>query len=214
MARTLSTYSLLTYDELCRAVGQSTPGPSTGDAWESLLDVAERVSLSIERYLQRDIVTRGSLTEYHTVPDADPCRLFTRQWPFITIATINEGAIVAGAWTSSYLLTAADYVTEADNVIVRLSGSDATAWMEGFRRVRLVYQAGYASTAVVPQHIKDVAAKLTARMWAESKRGQAGAQSISDGMGSVTRFLPSELLTMERQALASERRYHTTGRAA
>jgi hypothetical protein len=123
-------------------------------------------------------------------------------------------AIHAGVWTSSYLLTAADYVTEADNVIVRLSGSDATAWMEGFRRVRLVYQAGYASTAVVPQHIKDVAAKLTARMWAESKRGQAGAQSISDGMGSVTRFLPSELLTMERQALASERRYHTTGRAA
>jgi hypothetical protein len=214
MPRTLSTYSLLTYDEVCRAIGQSTPGPTSGDVWEDLLDVAERTSTMIENYLERHLVTRGALTEYHTAGGSDPCRLFARQWPFITITTINEGSIVAGTWTSSYLLVAADYVTEVDNVIVRLSGSDPTPWMEGFRRVRLVYQAGYASTAVIPQHIKDVAAKLASRVWAEKKRGQAGAQSVSDGMGSVTRFLPAELLTMERQALASERRYHSTGRAA
>ena len=68
----------------------------------------------------------------------------------------------------------------------------------------------------MPGAIKDVCLSLAVRKYAEQRRGQAGAQSITDGMGSVTRYLPADLLRIEQDQLWQWRDLHqsTTGRRA
>lgn len=218
MPRTLSTHSLLTYDEVCRACGVPTPGPTTGDKWESLLDVAERATDDLEQALgARLLVTRGAITEYHTPMPQIPAVLYLGQFPVISITTVKTGYWgSSGSWVAIETLTAGtDYVVDTERgTLTRVSSGAPAAWDSGFETVQVVYSGGYANTASVPQRIKRVAAALAGRMLSATSRGQTDAQTISDGMGSVTRFLPAELLAMERAALASERRYHTTGRAA
>ncbi len=225
--RTLSAYSLLSLDETLRACGIATSPAPTGDTLNKLLDVAERVTDEIEAFLERQIVTRGSpaITEYHTLGVSESLLglqvanerqgavLQLGQFPIIAITSVAEGAWAAGTWTASYTLTSSDYTADtAAGRLIRRSGGDTTSWASGFDSVKVVYTAGYSATATVPQRIKRVAAALAARMWGGEKRGYADAQSVNDGLGSITRFMPAELLRMERAALASERRYFTTGR--
>lgn len=214
--RTLSTYALASLEQTKRACGIDTRITMQPDAEDDLLDAIEWASDEIERFLGRQLVTRGNLTEYHTAWHESMSRLYLRQFPIISIVSVAEGSWDTGAWTASLALTAStDYMAETERgALLRLSGGSLGAWECGFERVKVVYSAGYATTAAVPDAIRRVALSLVARRWAEKKRGAPGAQSVSDAMGSVTRFLPAELLRMEQDALQQFRRFLTTGRVA
>ena len=205
----LSTYALITLDEL-KAVLQIA-----GSGQDDLLErVINRASESIEAYLGREIVTRGSITEYHTV-DVERRDLYLGQYPLTTVTTVKEGGWSGGSWTAQATLTAnTDFLTDtAAGKLVRLLAS----WMVGLESVQVVYTAGYATTAAVPEAIKDVALSLAARKYSQIRRGgDFAAQTITDGMGSVSRFLPADLLKVEREALATFRewRYGTGPRRA
>jgi hypothetical protein len=217
-ARALSTYVLASKNELKRAIGLGTTDTLTDDQEDKLADALEYASAEIEAFLCRLLVTRGAITEYHTASSQiqDGTALYLTQHPVITMTSVTEGYWDSGAWSAQDTLTAnEDYASDvAAGTLIRLSGSNRTAWDAGHERVRVVYTAGYATTAAVPQGIRGVCVDLAARKHATWTRGQAGAQSISDGMGSVTRFLPAELLTMEQHKLMLFRRLVTTGRAA
>lgn len=214
--RVLSTYVLASKNELKRALLIATTDTLADDKEDLLSDCIEFASDEIERFLDRLLVTRGSITEYHTAAPQFAERLYLTQYPPITITSVQEGQWASGTWTAGTTLTAStDYLSEAAaGILIRQSGADVTAWSAGFERVKVVYTAGYATTAAVPIEVRRVAVALASRRFSEMSRGQGGAQSISDGMGSVTRFLPSELLRMEKEALGSFRRFFTTGRAA
>jgi len=220
MPRTLSTYALASLDEMKKACGVNLDTVLTdGDNFlENLYDSLEFASDEVERYLQRHLVTRGSLTEYHSASPSDPSVLFLRQFPIIspTAPVVVEGYWSAGAYVVSTTLTVGtDYVAHGEEgKLIRLSGGAPTSWAIGYEGVRVVYAGGYATTAVVPDHLQRVCLSLASRRFAEVNGGVGGVQSKTDGLGTVTRFLPAELLKMEQDALRSERRYYTTGRAA
>lgn len=225
-ARTLSIYALCSKAELKRSLGMD-PNVTGSDLVEDTLDdCIEFASDEAERYLGRNVVTRRandaadgavtSLTEYHTASEQFPQRLYLRQYPVITITSVDEGYWDSGAWVSQDTLAASeDYLSDTNaGTLIRISGSGSTSWDLGFERVRVVYTAGYANTAAAPATLRRICVSLATRRYAELTRGHQGAQTVTDGMGSVTRFLPAELLTMERQALDQFKRFLTTGRAA
>ena len=218
MARTLSTYALASLDEMKRACGVDvlTVQAEGNNFLDNLFDSLEFASDEIERFLERHLVTRGALTEYHTADKAQRSELFLGQFPVISITSVTEGYWSAGAFvTGTTLIAGTDYINDAaTGRLIRLSGADQYSWQSGFERVKVVYAAGYANTAAVPDKIARVCLALAARRFHEVNSQSAGVQSKTDGLGTVTRFLPAELLRMEQDALAGERRHYTTGRAA
>ncbi len=214
----LSTYALVTADELKTAL--SLQGSGMDAALEGVIN---RVSDMLEAHLGRQIVTRTviatpatRITEYHTL-DSARSALFLSQYPIITITSVDEGWWSAGTWTSSASLAdGTDYIADKPvGKLVRISSGFAASWLCGMEGVRVVYSAGVATTADVPQAIKDVALSLAARKFREAQRG-GEAQQVQDGLGMVTRFMPSELLRMEKEALGPWRSwdYSRTGRVA
>lgn len=216
--RALSTYALASKNELKRALLMETtnPSPFSDDQEDTLSDCLEYSSGEIEAFLNRLLVTRGAITEYHTPSSQLPARIVLTQFPPITFTSVDEGYWSGASWSSSLTLTpTTDYLSDAPaGVLYRVIGIAAVDWRGGFESVRVIYTAGYANTAAVPDAIRRVAVALAARRFQEIKRGQPGAQSISDGLGSTTRYLPAELLTMEQNALFPFKRFMTTGRAA
>lgn len=205
----VSTYALVSLAELKGVIGIDAAATGQDATIEGVIN---RASEAIEAYLQRQIVTRGSLTEYHAMsPRA--ILLNTLQWPITSVTSVQEGQW-SGSWTAAATLTAGtDYVADnAAGQLVRLY----TFWQPGFDGVKVVYAAGYASTSVVPGPIKEVCLGLAARKYGQIRRGgDFGAQTTTDAMGTVSRFLPSELLKMEKDALAPwlGGNYAPTGRA-
>ncbi len=214
----LSTYALVTVDEYKTV--HSLQGSGMDAALEAVIN---RVSDMLEAYLGRLVVTRTivgtpatRITEYHTL-DSLRSALFLSQYPVITITSVDEGFWSAGTWTSSASFTeGTDYIADkASGKLTRISSGFAGSWFCGFEGVRVVYSAGVATTADVPQAIKDVALSLAGRKFREAQRG-GEAQQIQDGLGMTTRFMPSELLRMEKEALGPWRSwdYSRTGRVA
>jgi len=205
----LSTYSLLSLAELkaeCR-VGAST----AKDA--DIETVANVVSELIEQYLDRQIVTRGALTEYHTM-EAGGLPLHTailhlREWPVTSVTSIHEST----AWPRVYdgttlLVSGTDYQSNnPSGRVYRFSSAGGRyQWAHGFRAIKVIYAAGVANTAAVPERIKAVARRLGAMMWAEYERGTQGVQSVSDQLGNFTRFGVATLTADMKADLAPERR--------
>lgn len=194
----LSTYALITPDEIKEALSLQGTGMDV-----PLENLANGVSDTVETALRRKIVSRGSLTEYHTL-ERDVSQITLTQRPILSITTVKEGGWWSGAWTAQLVLTAnVDYLSDKPaGKLMRMSGNTPTSWMLGIDSVQVVYTAGLAATtALVPAAIKRVALKLACREFQEMRRGGEGAQQMNDGMGFVTRFMPSELLRLEETAL-------------
>lgn len=205
----LSTYALVTVDELKEVLGIAASGQDA-----VLEGVIGRATSAIEAVLGRQLVTRGTLTEYHTV-EGRTAALVALQFPITTITSVQEGIWSGGSWVPGVTLTAGSgYV--ADNAAGRLVKLGAF-WQVGVDAVKFVYEAGFADSTAVPGDIKDVCLKLAGRKYSQIRRGgDFGAQTTTDAMGSVSRFLPSELLREEKEALSPWRsgNYAPTGRAA
>ncbi len=204
----LPTYALISLDELKEDLQVS------GSGQDSILErIIGRVTSEIEAFLERRIVTRTTadpltrLTEYHNFAHYTS-ELRTLEYPIIAITTIHEDISLPPAYGASALLTSGtDYQVLAElGMIRRLSVGQPYPWLLGSRTVRIVYSAGYADTASVPDHIKDVALSMATRKFRNLQRGGDAAQQVQDGLGMVTRFLPGELLRVEKGALAIEQR--------
>jgi hypothetical protein len=209
------TYALVSVAELKDVL--SIGSDNTGQ--DAVLEaVAQRASEAVESYCQRQFVVRSAYTEFHSL-DANTPALFLRQYPIATITSVKEGAWVAGTWTAALTLTAGtDYLAaSASGRLQRLSGGGLSCWQSGLESVQVVYTAGYANTAAVPGALKEVALGLAARKYSQIRRGgDFSAQTVSDGLGSVSRFLPAELLKMEKEQLSPWVRVEvcSTGRVA
>lgn len=208
MSTALSTYSLLSLEELKEELRVNDDGKNL-----ALTVLANTVSVMIESYLGRQVVTRGALTEYHTM-EATGDRLWASviallDWPIISVTSIHEDTDWPRTYGASYLLAAGtDYQTNPPTGrVYRLTSPGAKyQWATGFRAIKVVYSAGYATTAAVPQNIKAVARRLAGVMWEEYKRDWRGVSSVSDQIGNFTRFSAATLSADMKADLASERR--------
>jgi len=92
-------------------------------------------------------------------------------------------------------------------MIRRIQGLGAPInWATGHRAVKIVYQAGYLTTADVPARIKGVAMRYASVIWAEVKGGSFGVSGQSDATGNFTRFTPAMLSDAMKATLEPERR--------
>jgi hypothetical protein len=174
------------------------------DVREKIEAVITGSSAIVENYLGRNLVTRGTLTEYHWIKRADH-ELYLSQFPTITVTSVHEDS--SRGYGASYLLTAnTDYVVISDEgKLLRTSSatSGVRNWLTGFEAVKVIYTAGYANTAAIPETIKDVTKRHTREVYREMKDKLAGVSNISDAMGTVARIGPAMLTTgMKRDLFA------------
>jgi hypothetical protein len=170
----------------------------------------------IETILRRKIVTRGTITEYHTFR-CGTARLWLAQWPVLTITSIHEDPD-RDYGASTLLVSGTDYLVDNDSGLVTRIEDDATiAWETGLETVRVVYTAGYTQ-ATVPGDLKQIALELFDMQWKEAIRGNVGRASATGDLGSATYFGPAELTShMIRRLSRHEkplREYDTLSRAS
>lgn len=202
----VSPYSLMQLDELKDAL--SIAGTAKDSQLEAILN---RVTDEIEDFLGRQIVTRSTLTEYHSMAwDTD--ELFTREYPILTVTSIHEDIALPRTYGSSALLVVdKDYqivkAAQPRSVIRRINGGIGLPWqwLPGSRAIKIVYTAGYAVTAV-PERIKAQALRYAALIWDEQKRGAYGISGQSDSLGNYTRFAAAQLTGDMQRALVNEQR--------
>ena len=208
-----SLYALVdTRDELKPFLGISSD--DTGED-ERINQVNNMVSDQIETFLDRLVVTRGSITEYHTFLVDSPT-LYASQWPLISVTSIHEDT--NRTYGASTLLTVTtDYIVHlAAGKITRVhsSGGSPRAWQTGFRAVEHIFTAGYATTATVPAGLKYISLRVMALAWREVARKQQGVASVSDDLGSVTRLFPAGLTPQIKNDLFAWKRSHFSATAA
>lgn len=209
----LSPYSMLSLDELKDFLGV------TGTAKDATLEgIANRVSDEIEQTLGRQIVTRGSgtglLTEYHTMQDPSGLPVYTPDlrtldWPIIAITTVHEDIGLPRTYGAGALLTVdVGYeLVKPTGIIRRIQGlGTRIPWATGPRAVKVVYQAGYLTSADVPARIKGVALRYASLVWSEVKSGTYGVSGASDTLGNFTRFAAPRLDDASRATLTPEMR--------
>jgi hypothetical protein len=199
----LSTYALVSVEELRRALSLG------GDEKTALLEeIIHRASDLVEQYLEREIVTRGAVTEYHNPTGLhDVATLWLRNYPIDTITSVHEDTGWPRTYGDSYLLVAGtDYASASPNLLRRMDSGGLRAWAPGFRTVKVVYSYGYENTDAVPDRIKKPTIDLCALMWAEATRGQHGISGASDSIGNWTRFSAAQLTQAMKDELINEKR--------
>ena len=209
----LSPYSLLSLEELKDYLGVAGTGKDG-----ALEGIANRVSDEIEQYLGRQIVTRGTgtglLTEYHTMLDPQGLPVYTPDlrtldWPIIAITTVHEDLAAPRTYGAGALLTVdVGYeLVKPVGIIRRIQGLGIRIpWATGPRAVKVVYQAGYLTTADVPARIKGVAMRYASVIWAEVRGGSFGVSGQTDATGNFTRFAPAMLSDAMKATLTPEQR--------
>jgi hypothetical protein len=176
---------------------------------ESILNQS---SALIENYLGRHIITRGSITEYHSFHAADS-DLYTRQWPLISVASVHED--LNREYNADDLLTVnTDYIVvgppgKLQRIISSTGGEQS--WLLGFRAIKVIYQAGYADRDAVPEAIKDVALRHAVSVAKDITRKNQDLSEVTDAMGRFVRFGPTMLTSGMKADLAHYRRYTGMG---
>ncbi len=187
----LSAYALLSEAEFLVEVGGS--GSAGNDHRSAINDATFR----IEEHLGRKLISRGAITEYVTLRDEHDAAvsaktLFLAEWPLIALTSVHE--TTSKTYDATTLLTEnTDFLVEStvNGTLTRLCGDSTTTWDTSHRAIKLVYTAGYATAAAVPEVIRAAGRKLAARIYQEQSNKEWGTISKSDGMGSATRTAPA-----------------------
>ena len=177
-----------------------------------LADLINSASDIIETWCDRELISRGTLTEYHTFRCFES-ELYLRDWPIIAVTDVAED--IARTYGTSLTVNTQYIVTAQKGKLTRTwsATSGETAWQTGFRAVRVQYTAGYEEKEDVPDHIKDVCKRLVALKYREVDRKHEGLSGASDDAGNWTRFGTADLTDNMRKQIYTEKRneFSTTG---
>lgn len=189
----------------------------TGTALDAIIeDCINEASQMVEASWGRDVVSRGSITEFHprdttayyqanvypasflSDPAAVPSRMrseiYLNEWPIVSVTSVNEDSVrTYGA--GSLLVADTDYLlSKPAGKIIRLSGGQARSWIWTWRAVKVVYIAGFQDTGgtvsgatAIPFPLMRVFHELAKWLIEQRKPGGAvGMQSVSDATGNRT----------------------------
>ena len=172
-----------------------TAGDSADDI--VLVELGEGISAFVERYCDR-VFSNESYIEYHDIMEHGQNELSTDQWPITNPTTMTVYSI---SWsnqvaTETELDMDEDYWVYANAGLIKF----ASDRYQGLKRVKLVYEAGYAE---IPNDLQFVIMSWVARKWKEMDR--FGHSSQSDAIGSSTVYF-SELTEEEWKILNAYKR--------
>jgi hypothetical protein len=169
-------------------------------------------STLIESYLERQITTRGSLIEYHSIEPPASCELYLGEWPIISVTSVYEDMTRVYA---TALVADTDYiVSKPGGKLIRVeAGSGTLAWLSGFRTVKVVYEAGRLSpgastpegATAVPLDLAQICAEVAATIFQDADRKEWGKLQVSSEGRTITRFMGYMTPDLE-QRLAPHRR--------
>lgn len=195
----LSAYALVSLANFKAYLGAAGVGQDGN--YTSAINAATAI---IEREVDRELVTRGDVTEFHSPGwnqelylGVGRAELYTGQWPIISITTIHESIGQPPVYDATTLLAASSYeLLKPRGLVRRLAGYGAGYWASGNRAVQIVYSAGYqktdglpAAAAPVPDDLQQACMFVAASIAKESDRKQWGVSSSSDALGNVTHFM-------------------------
>jgi hypothetical protein len=206
----LSPYALVTLPDLKAKLIVA------GDGMDAQLErCINQASAVVESHLDRQLISRGELEEFHTPPPRT-CELFPGEWPIVSVTEIREDITIPRTYpASSVLAVDVDYelVRSPVSLIRRLNYGSLWYWWPGRRTVKMKYVAGYTLvsanpqvTPLLPEHIKGVVLDLAALYYSVDERKKHGISGASDAAGNWTRFSPAELTDDMKTRLSSERR--------
>lgn len=148
--------------------------------------------------------------EYHST-DRRPWRypenteLWPLEWPVQYVSEVNEDSTRAYA-AATQLVQGTDFLVAGRERLVRIN-TDPVAWERAYRAVKHVYSAGYFTAANVPSRIKRVALRLHAMYYEEVDKKQIEMSSVTNALGTFTRFGPAGLTEWMRRDLSPFRRH-------
>lgn len=168
----------------------------------------------VENAWGRHVVTRGSLTEYHTTPylcSADLRMagvLHLNEWPIISVTTVHEDSSRVYA---TALVENTDYiVSKPEGKLVRVSGNLPIDWDYGWRAIKVVYIAGYQNAAgtqagatAVPDAVRRVFYELLRWIFNQRTMNQVGLTQAQDSLGNRTFSGPAYLTPLMQAALSA-----------
>lgn len=183
-------------------------GMQREEALERSIDAASAI---IATHLGRRLVGAAAMEEFHT-HELYSEELFLLEWPAVAVTNVWEDATRVYA---TPLVAGTDYiVSKPGGKLQRISGY----WLTGFRAIKVSYTAGYldkddlpAGAGAVPADIKDCCLWIASRLFQESERKEFDVSSVTDSLGTVTRFSGSRMPPMIRERLSPYRRRFALG---
>jgi len=204
----LNTQALVTVAEMGTYYGISSSDQTTHLTF--IEDTINAATEAIERYVSRQLKTRGSaITEYHS-RTGKARTIFTRQYPIDAVTSIHEDP--DWSWGADSLRDSGDYAINdrLDAIVVAPSAADL---LQGERVIKVVYTAGYAgsSTPAVPNDIEQAALMTASWMLQQSPhqplgRGMLGRSQQSREGDTVDSTENTSLPKPARQILDRYRR--------
>lgn len=182
-------YAIFSTDEARRFLGV---GGSAQD--DKIDDCINEASYMIEDAWGRQLVSRGTLTEYHPRDSSITlgCDLYTNEYPLVSVSAVYEAGTL--------LTVNTDYrvILSPVGLIRRLSSGFPVSWPQTtststYRHVEVRYVAGYrpwtntpTTTPVLPEGVKRVGRELVAWIYRQRDKREVGLSSVSDDLGNRT----------------------------
>ena len=192
---------------------------STAEASQEVRDIGDNDELArrlivegseeMEAILDRQVVTRGTITEHHFFRKSSS-ELYLRWFPVISISSVHEDS--TRGYTNAPLTEGTDYTVDVEKgKLTRIIGDSPSAWLSGFEAVRVVWVGGYADQASVPGDLKRLARELFAEKYREITGQRQGLSNVSDGLGSRASYGPAELTSHMMKRLRRHKNYDAGG---
>lgn len=147
-----------------------------------------------------DLIRVGTSKGYVEYYSPSICRaeLFSRDWPIVNIAELNEDSDRAYAAATQLVEGTAFIVDRESGTLRRIDGY----WQHGPRSIRNTHSAGAIGLANVPADVRDVALQASSRLWQNRTRHRGGKDAETNALGSVTINAERLLTSAEREQLA------------
>ncbi len=164
-----------------------------------LILLIQSASENIEEEIDLETITRGTITEDHSILGPDEFSIWTLQRPIISVSEVNNDVNLQFA--AGTALDPSEYIVDNDlGRIKRVAagGSWPSVFTQGMNAVRVIYTAGVADKDAVPNTLKSCCMETVAVYYYHITRQQFGVNSISDEQGNRSfmsfDFLPDPVM--------------------
>lgn len=173
-----------------------------------IASLIQKASARVKEAQRRSITDDGALTHFATIRRASS-ELFLPDFPILTITEVKEtqdGTIVSDT-NGTVLVENIDFITsKPEGKLTRILSSAPTSWEVGYRVVRVKWTSGVAM-ANLSETIKVVTLDYIAAMYEAVTKKAHNFQSVSDGLGIITRMGPAMLTSEQNKTLSSEKNF-------
>jgi len=201
MAVTIQSHALIT---LAEYVAIAADPNADSDRTTTIINY---ISKSIAKYCNRDLISTEH-TEYYDGHNEEFLHL--NNWPILdSDDSVSDPVVTIDAnYDGTFQATSTFGMTvqwESTKTMGALYLKYRERWPRGTRNIKVVYTAGYANTAAVPENLKNACAEIVAVSKKKFEHNMHGVQSIST-MSDTTTFRLDEWPATARQIIDAEKR--------